>query len=56
MKKHGPYKFSASLTLLPRLIDVVIFQRLQDMADVNVRDVGIVIISVFVIFTALLIT
>lgn len=56
MTKCGSNNTPSSLsTLLPRLIDIIIFQRLQDIADVRVGDVWIVI-SAFVVLTAVLIT
>jgi hypothetical protein len=56
MTKRGQYNSSSPLTLSLRLIDIILFQRLQGMADADVRDVGIVVISVFVVLTAILIT
>jgi hypothetical protein len=57
MGKHGLSKLSAPLTLLPRLIDIIVFQRLQDMANVDFRDAGVFfIISVFVVLAAPFIT
>lgn len=56
MTKRGSHKSFSPLTLLPRLIDIIIFRRLQDMANVYIRDIGIVVISVFVVLAAILIT